>query len=52
MCRRSAAEMRKLMDQVDDNEFLAKLVVYSRGRAYRKDMPAALLVALSSRNAS
>ena len=38
-------EMRKLIDQVDDNEFLAKLAVYSRERACMKDMPAALLVA-------
>ena len=42
-------EMRKLIDQVDDNEFLAKLAVYSRERAYMKDMPAALLVVLSTR---
>ena len=38
----------KLIDQVDDNEYLAKLAVYSRERAYMKDMPAALLVMLSS----
>ena len=31
------------MDQVDDNVFLAKLAVYSRERAFMKDMPAALL---------
>ena len=43
-------EMRKLIDQVDGNEFLAKLAVYSRERAYMKDMPAALLVVLSSRD--
>lgn len=43
-------EMRKLIDQVDDNEFLAKLAVYSRERACMKDMPAALLVVLSSRD--
>jgi 60 kDa SS-A/Ro ribonucleoprotein len=43
-------EMRKLIDQVDDNEFLAKLAVYSRERACMKDMPAALLVALSTRD--
>ena len=43
-------EMRKLIDQVDDNEFLAKLSVYSRERAYMKDMPAALLVVLSTRD--
>ncbi len=35
-------EMRKLIDQVDDNIFLAKLAVYARERAYMKDMPAAL----------
>ena len=42
--------MRKLIDEVDDNEFLAKLAVYSRERAYMKDMPAALLVVLSTRD--
>jgi 60 kDa SS-A/Ro ribonucleoprotein len=43
-------ELRKLIDQVDDNVFLAKLAVYARERAYMKDMPAALLVALSKRD--
>ncbi|KAA1258028.1 hypothetical protein LF1_05190 [Rubripirellula obstinata] len=43
-------EMRKLIDEIDDNEFLAKLAVYSRERAYMKDMPAALLVVLSMRD--
>ena len=43
-------EMRKLIDQVDDNTFLAKLAVYARERAYMKDMPAALLVVLSKRD--
>ncbi len=43
-------EMRKLIDQVDDNVFLAKLAVYARERAYMKDMPAALLVVLSKRD--
>jgi 60 kDa SS-A/Ro ribonucleoprotein len=43
-------EMRKLIDQVDDNEFLAKLAVYSREHAFMKDMPAALLVVLSKRD--
>jgi 60 kDa SS-A/Ro ribonucleoprotein len=38
-----------LIDQVDDTVFLAKLAVYSRERAGMKDMPAALLVALSKR---
>jgi 60 kDa SS-A/Ro ribonucleoprotein len=44
------AEMQKLIDQVDDNVFLAKLAVYARERAYMKDMPAALLVVLSKRD--
>lgn len=39
-----------LADQVDDNVFLAKLAVYSRERAYIKDMPAALLALLSKRD--
>ncbi len=43
-------ELRALIDQVDDNLFLAKLAVYARERAYMKDMPAALLVALSKRD--
>ncbi|TVS21163.1 MAG: TROVE domain-containing protein [Planctomycetaceae bacterium] len=43
-------ELRKLIDQVDDNVFLAKLAVYARERAYMKDMPAALLVVLSKRD--
>ena len=42
--------LRKLIDQVDDNVFLAKLAVYARERAYMKDMPAALLVVLSKRD--
>jgi 60 kDa SS-A/Ro ribonucleoprotein len=42
--------IRSLIDQVDDNVFLAKLAVYARERAYMKDMPAALLVALSTRD--
>lgn len=43
-------ELRKLIDRVDDNLFLAKLAVYARERAYMKDMPAALLVVLSKRD--
>ncbi|HUG68115.1 MAG TPA: TROVE domain-containing protein, partial [Pirellulaceae bacterium] len=43
-------EMRKLIDQVDDNTFLAQLAVYARERAYMKDMSAALLVVLSKRD--
>ncbi len=42
--------LRALIDQVDDNLFLAKLAVYARERAYMKDMPAALLVVLSTRD--
>ncbi|MEM7454910.1 MAG: TROVE domain-containing protein [Planctomycetota bacterium] len=43
-------QIRELIDKIDDNEFLAKLAVYSRERAYMKDMPAALLVSLSVRD--
>jgi 60 kDa SS-A/Ro ribonucleoprotein len=43
-------QMRKLIDQIDDNVFLAKLAVYAREHAYMKDMPAALLVVLSKRD--
>ena len=35
---------------VEDNLFLAKLALYSRERAYMKDMPAALLLILSKRD--
>ncbi len=44
------ATLRALVDQVDDNLFLAQLAVYSRERAFMKDMPAALLVVLSRRD--
>jgi len=43
-------QLLKLIDEVNDNEFLAKLAVYSRERAYVKDMPAALLLVLSKRD--
>ena len=43
-------EIRVLVDQVDDNEFLAKLAVYARQQAFMKDMSAALLVVLSTRD--
>jgi 60 kDa SS-A/Ro ribonucleoprotein len=43
-------ELRALIDQVDDNIFLAKLAVFSRERAYMKDMPAALLLVLARRD--
>ncbi|HEV8058405.1 MAG TPA: TROVE domain-containing protein [Gemmataceae bacterium] len=39
-----------LVNRVDDNVFLAKLAVYSRERAFMKDMPAALLLILSKRD--
>ena len=44
------ATLKTLIDQVDDNVFLAKLAVYSRQRAMMKDMPVALLLALSRRD--
>lgn len=44
------AELRALIDQLNENLFLAKLAVYSRERAYMKDMPAALLLALAQRD--
>lgn len=44
------ATLKNLIDQVADNMFLAKLAVYSRQRAMMKDMPVALLVALSKRD--
>jgi len=39
-----------LIGQVDDSVFLAKLALYSREKAFMKDMPAALLLALSRRD--
>jgi len=42
--------LRGLIDQVNDNEFLAKMAVYAREKAFMKDLPAALLVALSTRD--
>ncbi|WP_417388093.1 vWA domain-containing protein [Gimesia sp.] len=43
-------ELRTLINQVDDNRFLAQLAVYARERACMKDMPAALLATLSTRD--
>ncbi len=43
-------EMINLIQTVDDNVFLAKLAVYARERAFMKDMPAALIAVLSSRD--
>ena len=42
--------LRTLVDELENDLFLAKLAVYSRERALMKDMPAALLVMLSKRN--
>ena len=44
------ATLKTLVDQVTDNVFLARLAVYSRERAMMKDMPVALLLALSKRD--
>jgi 60 kDa SS-A/Ro ribonucleoprotein len=44
------ATLLALVEQVDDNLYLAKLAVYSRERAYMKDMAAALLLVLSRRD--
>src|SRR5207248_4885692 len=46
------AALLALVAEVDDNLFLAKLAVYSRERAFLKDMPAALLVILSRRDST
>lgn len=42
--------LTKLVRQVDDDVFLAKLAVYARTKAKMKDMPAALVCLLSRRN--
>jgi len=42
--------LKALIAQVNDNVFLAKLAVYSRERAYLKDMPAALAATLAARD--
>src|SRR6201995_759369 len=39
-----------LVNQGEDNVYLAKLALYSRERAFMKDMPAALLLVLSKRD--
>ncbi len=39
-----------LVSEIDDNVYLAKLAVYSRERAFMKDMPAALLLVLAQRD--
>lgn len=42
--------LKSLIAQVNDNTFLAKLAIYSRKRAYLKDMPAALTATLAARD--
>ena len=42
--------LKSLISQVDDNLFLAKLAIYSRERAFLKDMPAALMATLAARD--
>jgi 60 kDa SS-A/Ro ribonucleoprotein len=44
------ATLLELAGKVEDNLFLAKLAVYSREKAFMKDMPAALLMILSKRD--
>lgn len=44
------ATLLSLVNLIDDNAYLAKLAVYSRERAFMKDMPAALLLVLSKRD--
>ncbi|MCR4411386.1 MAG: TROVE domain-containing protein [Thermoguttaceae bacterium] len=44
------ATLKALIDRVDDNAFLAKLAVYARQEAFMKDMPVAILLALSKRD--
>ena len=42
--------LKLLVGQINDNVFLAKLAIYSRERAYLKDMPAALAATLAARD--
>jgi 60 kDa SS-A/Ro ribonucleoprotein len=44
------AALLALAEQVDDPGFLARLAIYSRERAFLKDMPVALLLVLSRRD--
>jgi 60 kDa SS-A/Ro ribonucleoprotein len=43
-------QLLSLVDQIDDDAYLARLAVYARQRAYMRDMPAALLLVLSRRD--
>ncbi|MCA9081825.1 MAG: TROVE domain-containing protein, partial [Planctomycetaceae bacterium] len=42
--------LKTLIDLVDDNDYLARLAVYSRERACLKDMPSALTATLAARD--
>ncbi len=42
--------LRALIAQVNDNEYLAKLAIYGRERAFMQDMPAALVLSLATRD--
>ncbi len=42
--------LKSLIAQVSDNVFLAKLAIYARERAFLKDMPAALVATLATRD--
>jgi 60 kDa SS-A/Ro ribonucleoprotein len=42
--------LKRLIDLVDDNDYLTKLAVHAREGAHMKDMPAAIVVALSKRD--
>ena len=44
--------LRALIAQLNDNAYLAKLAVYSRERSFMKDMPAALVLSLATRDTS
>jgi 60 kDa SS-A/Ro ribonucleoprotein len=44
------ATLLGLVAEIDDTVFLAKLAVYSRERAFLKDMPAALLLVVAKRD--
>jgi hypothetical protein len=42
--------LKSLLAQVSDNTFLAKLALYSRERAFLKDLPAAIVATLAARD--
>lgn len=43
-------ELKSIVNDIYDNEFIAKLCVYSRNNAFMKDFPAYLTVVLASRD--